>query len=117
MRRFIVDLLPWKSLHDVRDIVDTIYNTSLDIFESKKRALLDGDEAVERQVGEGKDILSILSTLILFHLRDPSTDSMVVRANMDASEEDKLDEAEIVAQVGCVSLIFASNINDLTLSV
>ena len=42
---------------------------------------------------------------------------MVVRANMDASEEDKLDEAEIVAQVGCVSLIFASNINDLTLSV
>ena len=114
MRRFIVDLLPWKSLHDVRDIVDTIYNTSLDIFESKKRALLDGDEAVERQVGEGKDILSILSTLILFHLRDPSTDSMVVRANMDASEEDKLDEAELVAQVGCVSLIFASNINDLT---
>ena len=102
MRRFIVDLLPWKSLHDVRDIVDTIYNTSLDIFESKKRALLDGDEAVERQVGEGKDILSILSTLILFHLRDPSTDSMVVRANMDASEEDKLDEDELVAQITCV---------------
>ncbi|EDR01617.1 uncharacterized protein LACBIDRAFT_310692 [Laccaria bicolor S238N-H82] len=45
MRRFIVDLLPWKSLHDVRDIVDTIYNASLNIFESDKRALLDGDEA------------------------------------------------------------------------
>ncbi|EDR05285.1 uncharacterized protein LACBIDRAFT_303028 [Laccaria bicolor S238N-H82] len=57
MRRFVVNLLPWKSLHDVRDIVDTIYNTSLNIFESKNRALLDGDEAVARQVGEGKDIL------------------------------------------------------------
>lgn len=66
MRRFIVDLLPWKSLHDVRDIIDSIHNTSLEIFESKKRALLDGDEAVTRQVGQGKDILSILSTLILF---------------------------------------------------
>ncbi|EDR01708.1 uncharacterized protein LACBIDRAFT_333139 [Laccaria bicolor S238N-H82] len=82
MRRFVVDLLPWKSLHDVRDIVDTIYNTSLNIFESKERALLDGDEAVARQVGEGKDILSNL-----------------MRANMDASEEDKLDESGLVAQV------------------
>ena len=109
MRRFIVDLLPWKNLHDVRDIIDTIHNTSLEIFESKKRALLDGDEAVERQVGQGKDILSILSTLILFPLRDPLTDSMVVRANMNASEEDKLDESEVVAQVACVSHIFAPN--------
>lgn len=82
MRRFIVDLLPWKSLHDVRDIIDSIHNTSLEIFESKKRALLDGDEAVTRQVGQGKDILSIL-----------------MRANMDASEEDKLEESELVAQV------------------
>ncbi|EDR05405.1 uncharacterized protein LACBIDRAFT_303050 [Laccaria bicolor S238N-H82] len=97
LRRFTVDLLSWESLHVVRDIVDTIYNTSLNIFESKERALLDGDEAVANRVGEGKDILSIL-----------------MRANMDASEENKLDESELVVQVARISLIFAPRLNDLT---
>ena len=31
-----------------------------EIFEQKKRALELGDEAVKQQVGEGKDIMSIL---------------------------------------------------------
>ena len=45
-RRFIVDLLQWKILHDVRDIVDLMYNTSVEIFEPKKKALAEGDEAL-----------------------------------------------------------------------
>jgi len=60
-RRFILDLIPWKTLHQLRDISDIIYDTSVEIINSKKRALEDGDEAVERQIGQGKDILSILS--------------------------------------------------------
>lgn len=60
-RRWIVDTIPHKNLHAVRDIVDVIYNTSMEIFEGKKKALDDGDEALANQVGRGKDIMSILS--------------------------------------------------------
>jgi hypothetical protein len=65
-RRFILDLIPSKTLHQLRDISDVIHNTSIEIINSKKRALEDGDEAVARQIGEGKDILSILSTCFSF---------------------------------------------------
>lgn len=88
-RRFIIDVLPWKAIHDARDIVDTMHKTSLEIFESKKKALLDGDDVVARQIGQGKDIMS-----------------MLMRANMDASEEDKLDEDELIAQI--TALTFAA---------
>ena len=65
-RRFIVDLIPWKTVHQLRDIADVIHNTSVEIINSKKRALEEGDEAVARQIGQGKDILSILSRHFLF---------------------------------------------------
>ena len=65
-RRFILDLIPWKTLHQIRDISDVIHNTAVEIISSKKRALEDGDEAAERQIGQGKDILSILSRVFSF---------------------------------------------------
>ena len=63
-RRFLVDLLPFKSVRRLRDIVDLMYKTSVEIFEEKKRALREGDEAVANQIGGGKDIMSILSTCL-----------------------------------------------------
>lgn len=60
-KRWIVDTLPWKTLHDVRDIVDLLDNTSIEIYESKKAALEKGDKALEEQISQGKDIMSILS--------------------------------------------------------
>ena len=65
-RRFILDLIPWRTLHQLRDISDVIHGTAVEIINSKKRALEDGDEAVARQIGQGKDILSILSRGLLF---------------------------------------------------
>jgi hypothetical protein len=35
------------------------------IYENKKKALAEGDEAVKNQIGRGKDIVSILSALLL----------------------------------------------------
>jgi len=67
LRRFVVDTLPWKSLHELRDLSNVLYETSVEILESKKAALEAGDEAVRQQVGEGKDILSILS-MCLIHM-------------------------------------------------
>ncbi|KAF8150633.1 cytochrome P450 [Crassisporium funariophilum] len=89
LRRFFVNLLPWKALHEIRDIVDVLHNTSLEIFESKKKALEEGDEAVSKQIGQGKDIMSIL-----------------MRANIDASEEDRLSKEEILGQMS--TLTFAA---------
>lgn len=60
-RRWIVDAVPYNNLHAVRDIVDVIYDTSVKIFEAKKAALDNGDETSSKQVGRGKDIMSILS--------------------------------------------------------
>ena len=60
-RRFIVNLLPWKTLHELRDISDVFHSTSVEIINSKKRVLEGDDEAVAGQIAQGKDILSILS--------------------------------------------------------
>ena len=60
-RRFIMDILPWKNLHAMRDIVDTLHNVSVEIFGAKKKAPEEGDETVTQQIGQGKDIMSILS--------------------------------------------------------
>ena len=64
-RRFILNLIPWKALHQLRDISDVFHNTAAEIVNSKKRAFKDGDEAVARQIGQGNDILSILSRFLI----------------------------------------------------
>ena len=40
--------------------MDTMHRTSVEVFESKKRALAAGDQALKEQVGEGKDLMSVL---------------------------------------------------------
>ena len=59
--RFVMDLLPYKALHDFRDNIDIMDQTSREIYAEKKQALADGDEALKTKIGEGKDIMSILS--------------------------------------------------------
>ncbi|KAE9401990.1 cytochrome P450 [Gymnopus androsaceus JB14] len=82
----LMNAVPWKAVHDVRDMVMYMHEFSVKIYEEKKRALEEGDEAVMRQLGQGKDILSIL-----------------MKDNIEAGVEDKLDEDEIIAQF-CTAL-------------
>ncbi|RXW17120.1 hypothetical protein EST38_g8727 [Candolleomyces aberdarensis] len=88
-RRWLLDVLPWKDAHELRDIIDVIYDTSITIYDSKKEAFAKGDGKVTDQVGGGKDILSIL-----------------MRANMEAAAEDKCPESEVIAQMS--TLIFSA---------
>lgn len=60
-RRFVINILPWKNLHQMRDIADYMYKVAIDIFEEKKRTLEAGDEAIKNQIGKGKDVISVLS--------------------------------------------------------
>jgi hypothetical protein len=52
-------MLPWKSLHILRDMVDVMHNTSVAIFESRKDAILN-EEGLSMEPGKGKDIMSVL---------------------------------------------------------
>ncbi|KAG6919202.1 hypothetical protein DXG01_008500 [Tephrocybe rancida] len=64
-RRSVVDnvLAPlWKNARRLRDIIDVMHNTSVDIFNAKKRVLKE-----DYDVGKGKDIMSILSAFSLFY--------------------------------------------------
>ncbi|KAI0754298.1 cytochrome P450 [Daedaleopsis nitida] len=102
LQRKILDILPHRGLHKAADIVDTMHRVSLEIYRQKKQAFEEGDDAVRKQIGEGKDIMSLLMS-----------------ANLAASEEDKLAEDELLGQM--TTLIFAamdttSNALSLTLS-
>ncbi|EIW61094.1 cytochrome P450 [Trametes versicolor FP-101664 SS1] len=101
-RRKLVELIPNKNVQKLRHIVDTMHERAVGIYQEKKRMLEQGDEALKDKVGEGKDLMSIL-----------------LRANMAASDDDKLPEEELIGQVA--TFIFAamdttSNALSITLS-
>ncbi|KAJ3488875.1 hypothetical protein NLI96_g2508 [Meripilus lineatus] len=82
-RRWVVDnLLLNSKIQHLKGIVDLTYNNAKDLLEKKRLALKEGDEAMMQQIGEGKDIMSIL-----------------LRANMTASESEKLSEEELLGQM------------------
>ncbi|OBZ67957.1 Docosahexaenoic acid omega-hydroxylase CYP4F3 [Grifola frondosa] len=88
-RRAAIDVIPFQPLQRLKHIVNTMHAKSIEIFTAKKTALDKGDETLTLQVGEGKDIMSIL-----------------LKANMSASTEDRLPEDELIAQMS--GLIFAA---------
>lgn len=108
-RRTVAELIPAPPLKRMIQIADTMRTRSTEIFEAKKKALLAGDEALKHQVGEGRDLISVLRAF-------PSTPCAVmevlmvvhgmatVKANMVASEEDKLPEDELIGQMSYVFL-------------
>lgn len=53
-------MLPIKSLQKAKEFTDIMHEESMAVYESKKVALMEGEEAVVQQIGKGKDILSIL---------------------------------------------------------
>ncbi|KAI0644414.1 cytochrome P450 [Trametes meyenii] len=88
-RRTVVKLLPSPALKKIIATSDTLWHQSTEIYTQKKEALMSGDEAVKQQVGEGKDLISLL-----------------LRVNVEAAQEDKLPEDELIGQVA--TLTFAA---------
>ncbi|KAI0668342.1 cytochrome P450 [Trametes maxima] len=86
-RRRVVEALPHGLTQRMKEVSDALEARSLQIVNDKKAALQGGDEALKQQVGEGKDIISVL-----------------LRENMVASEEDRLSDEEVVAQVSTLVL-------------
>lgn len=65
-RRTVAELIPAPPLKRIMHIVDTLGTRSTEIFQAKKKALLAGDEALKEQVGEGKDLISVLRMFFSF---------------------------------------------------
>jgi hypothetical protein len=59
-------LLPIRALHELRDIIDVLQNTAVEIYEAKQKALAEGDREAELKISEGKDIMSILCQFLIF---------------------------------------------------
>lgn len=64
-QRAIIDSLPWKQMHTIRDMVDLLHHSSLDIFEATKRSANEGDGF------DRKDIMSVLRTLLMLVAKPP----------------------------------------------
>lgn len=60
-QRFLLGLVPMKALHDMRDVVDVMHETSISIFNARKKAIEDGSAEHDRH-----DFLSILSEQWIF---------------------------------------------------
>ncbi|RDB17160.1 hypothetical protein Hypma_001988 [Hypsizygus marmoreus] len=85
-RRFVVDTLPWKTLHEVRDIVDVLHDHVNRIYAEKKKAFSFGDEAFfSQQPGRGKDVISTL-----------------MKANKVDFDKNGISDAEVTGHMACV---------------
>ncbi|EPQ55977.1 cytochrome P450 [Gloeophyllum trabeum ATCC 11539] len=87
-RRFIVERTPHWLVQRIRHMIDTMQQTSEDVFYSSSSALRKGNAAFQEEA-EGKDILSIL-----------------LRANNKASSKERLADEEVIAQL--TTLMFAA---------
>ena len=99
LRHLIAKLIPDANFKHVKSIVDTLYTRSRDIYLDKKEALLKGDEELKHQVGQGKDIMSVLrESKPVLDSRSALIDT-VVKMNLEAPEDERLSEDEVIAQM------------------
>ncbi|KAK7691797.1 hypothetical protein QCA50_005200 [Cerrena zonata] len=82
LRNAVADIVPLSKINHLRRVALKIESESTKILADKIALLGSGDDNAVHQVGEGKDIMSIL-----------------LRANMSASPAESLSEEELIAQM------------------
>lgn len=98
--RSIMECLPLQTVRNCLAIVDALDTTSKDILAKKKQIMAQGNDALEHEVGEGKDIMSVLCTSILQLSSSPHLTSIAsVKANENASPDDKMSDAELQGHI------------------
>lgn len=99
LRLFVLLLgVPYKRLRLLRQKIDIMHQTSVDIFNAKRKAMQEGVD------GDHKDFLSILSaSKPTFHVYRALSDArFTVHENAKASKEDQLPDHEVIAQISYV---------------
>ncbi|KAI0764528.1 cytochrome P450 [Trametes elegans] len=82
-----VAVLPWPALRKMREISESVHKTSQQALKRKMDLLRRGDEAILQEVGEGKDLMSVL-----------------LRTSMQAGEIDQLPEDDLLGQMSSLLL-------------
>jgi len=85
--KFMGKAAPWRSLNRIIELTDIMNANAREIYDAKKRLLESGEGATVNQVGDGKDIISLL-----------------MQANTAASDEGRLSEEEVLAQMAILIL-------------
>ncbi|KAJ3560047.1 hypothetical protein NP233_g11086 [Leucocoprinus birnbaumii] len=89
IKRFIVEQIPLKPVQDLIQVTDIIHQTSLEIIKTKQDAMTSPYPEIVAEMANKKDIISIL-----------------MRANAQLSEQDRMSDAEVIGQVS--TLVFAA---------
>jgi hypothetical protein len=103
LKRWIVERLPSPFVQDVKDIVDVMHETAIDICKTKQRAIEEGHDDDGK-----KDVISILSRCCSTYHNGSCHEQLLmgylstVRANASAAEEDRLSDEEVIGQVSYV---------------
>ena len=56
----LVDLIPIPAIRNIKRVSMVLHKTSVEVFTKKRKALESGEVAMSLQVGEGRDIMSVL---------------------------------------------------------
>jgi hypothetical protein len=59
-KRFIAEQIPLRRVQELIEVADIMYSTSIDIIESKKKAMTSPHPEVVAEMASKKDIISIL---------------------------------------------------------
>ncbi|KAJ6631437.1 cytochrome P450 [Mycena sp. CBHHK59/15] len=78
LRRFLVQNLPWPALNEMGKVVDVIHDTAVSTYQEKK--------TIDFEDPSHKDVMSVL-----------------LNANKNASAEDRLQEDEVISQMGTLT--------------
>lgn len=106
-RRWVLDnLVPIAKIQRLKNLSDTINAEAAQVVAQRRLAIQSGEGAILQEVGEGKDIMSVLCTVLslpfILHLTKLK---LAVRANMKAEESERLGEDELAAQTAFVILV------------
>lgn len=96
----MLDLVPITNVQRMKHITDMMFERSIEIFTERKAAALRGEESMLNQVAGGKDVMSVLRECYcsLYTVAQEVT-VYAVKANLEADDEDRLPEEELIAQM------------------
>ena len=66
LRGFLARIAPFSAARDMKLHADFVAQELQQLFDAKKQAILEGDEAKAQQIGGGKDLMSIFGEVQVF---------------------------------------------------
>jgi hypothetical protein len=101
-RRFLCKIAPHANIRELERIFFYLYNRDKEMFYNKKRTLAAGGDSVNGMIGQGKDIVSLLSMWIFLSFGFDLLICVTVQANEKLPPDQRLGDEELLPQMGQV---------------